>query len=74
MEEIDEWIRSTKGAIIALQVWKAHLEEWRHSGEAWPGQFDCALNTLRQSGLESWADRNEAGLDALAAAVEGGLQ
>lgn len=63
-----EWITQTVKAIDALQEWRRKLADWQRTG-CDSGTFHAALLTLRSSGLEDWADRNSAGLDALAEAV-----
>jgi len=63
---IDEWIVETDDAIRALEVWRSRLHWWREHGDTQEG-FDAAIQDLADAGLLlDWADRNPAGLDALA--------
>lgn len=65
---VTNWIKATDAAIAALEEWRRKLHQWQRFG-CDKGEFHVAFWTLRQAGLEDWADRNEADLDMLAYAV-----
>jgi len=66
---VKEWIAETDNAIKALQEWRSRLSWWHDHFDTRAG-FDAAIQDLADAGLLlDWADRNPAGLDALADAV-----
>lgn len=75
---LNDWIESAADAIKALENWQWAIREWQINAaasariaERTEGDFEAAISTLTDEGLEGWLDGHSLDIDKLAALVKG---